>query len=163
HIPSIANVYGTGLDVVYRSLAGRIYIQNFGSTSDGPVSWSTHRGNKHRDGNFGVSLFPPGTPIITSKTPGNGHATFSWSVGPTNSPLFWQIYRAANPEGPFAHLMTLTANAPSFSDTALSPGRQYIYEVAAVYPTNTVLSAPFPMLSLLNSNLVSNSGFEEDD
>lgn len=163
HIPSIANVYGNGLDVVYRSLAGKIYIQNFGSTTSGPVSWSTHRGNKQRDGNLGISLFPPGTPIITSKQPGYGHASFSWSISPTDSPRYWQIYRAEKPEGPFRHIMSLTPNATSFTDTDLAPGNQYIYEVAAVYPTNTVLSAPFPMLSGLNNNLVANSGFEEDD
>jgi hypothetical protein len=61
------------------------------------------------------------------------------------------------------HLVSLTPNATSYTDTGLTPGSQYIYEVAAVYPTNTVLSAPFPILSGLNSNLVANSGFEEDD
>jgi hypothetical protein len=162
HIPSIANVYGNGLDVVYRSLAGRIYIQNFGSTTSGPVSWSTHRGNKSRDGNLGVALFPPGTPTITSKTPGNRHASFSWKAGLTGTPLFWKIYRAEQPEGPFTHIATLTANANSFTDGSLESGVQYIYEVGAVYPANTVLSAPFPILSGFNSNLVANSGFEEN-
>jgi hypothetical protein len=163
HIPTIANVYGNGLDVVYRSLAGVVYIQNFGSTNSGPVSWSTHRGNKHRDGNLGVSLFPPGTPIITSKQPGFRHASFSWAAAPIGPPQSWQIYRAEKPEGPFTHIVTLTANSASYTDTALKPGCQYIYEVGAVYATNTVLSAPFPILSGLNSNLVANSGFEEDD
>ncbi len=162
HIPSIANVFGNGLDVVYRSLAGRIYIENFGSTNNGPVSWSTHRGNKQRDGNLGVSLFPPGTPLITRKTPGNGYVSFSWSVGPTNSPQYFQIYRADQPVGPFTHTVTLTPNAISYTDTSLKPGCQYIYEIGAVYGTNTVLSAPFPMLSGFNSNLVANSGFEEN-
>ena len=163
HIPSIANVYGTGLDVVYRSLAGTVYIQNFGSTKSGPVSWATHRGNEHRDGNLGVSLFPLGTPMITSKQPGYKHASFSWSVPSTNSPQGWQIFRAEQPEGPFTHIVTLTANAKSYTDSLLKPGCQYIYEVGAVYPTNTVLSSPFPVLSSLNSNLVANSGFEEND
>ncbi|HEY2083769.1 MAG TPA: hypothetical protein VGI88_13380 [Verrucomicrobiae bacterium] len=163
HIPSIANVYGNGLDVVYRSMAGTVYIQNFGSTNAGPVSWSTHRGNKHRDGNLGSSLFPPGTPMITSKASGYRRGSFSWSVPATSSPLGWQIYRAEQPEGPFTHIVTLTANTSSYTDASLKPGSQYIYEVAAVYPTNTVLSAPFPILSGLNSNLVANAGFEEDD
>ena len=162
HIPTIANIFGNGLDVVYRSLAGRIYIQNFGSTNSGPVSWATHRGNKQRDGNLGVSLFPPGTPLISSKTPGNGHVSFSWSVGLTNSPKYFQIFRAEQPEGPFTHMVTLTPNATSYTDTSLKPGCQYIYEVGAVYGTNTVLSAPFPMLSGFNNNLVANAGFEEN-
>jgi hypothetical protein len=163
HIPSIANVYGNGLDVVYRSLAGRVYIQNFGSTTSGPVSWSTHRGNKHRDGNLGLALFPPGTPTITSKESGYRRASFSWSVSSGNSPQSWRIYRAERPEGPFTHILTLTANTTSWTDTALDPGRQYIYEVAAVYPNNEILSAPFAILSGLNNNLVANGGFEEND
>ena len=162
HIPTIANVYGNGLDVVYRSLTGRVYIQNFGSTNNGAVSWATHRGNKQRDGNFGVSLFPAGTPMITSKASGNGHVSFSWSVGVTNAPQAFQIFRAEQPQGPFTHLVTGTAGVTSFTDSGLKPGCQYIYEVGAVYGTNTVLSAPFPMLSGFNSNLVANSGFEEN-
>jgi hypothetical protein len=162
HIPSITNVFGNGLDVIYRSLSGRVYIQNFGSTNNGPVSWSTHRANKQRDGNFNVSLFPTGTPKIANKTCGNGHVSFSWSVGTTNEPQYFQILRAEQPEGPFTHLVTLTPNATTFTDTSLKPGCQYIYEVGAVYGTNTVLSAPFPMLSGFNSNLVANSGFEEN-
>jgi hypothetical protein len=162
HIPSIANIYGNGLDVVYRSLAGRIYVENFGSTNSGPVSWATHRGNKQRDGNLGVSLFPAGTPVITRKVPGNGHASFSWTAAPMGPPQAWKIYRAEQPEGPFTHIVTLTANASSFTDGSLKPGRQYIYEVGAVYGTNTVLSAPFAILSGCNSNLVANSGFEEN-
>jgi hypothetical protein len=163
HIPSIANVYGNGLDVVYRSLAGTVYIQNFGSTNSGPVSWSTHRGNKQRDGNYSVSLFPPGTPMITSKQSGYRRASISWSVAPTNIPQSWQILRANQPEGPFTPLITLTTNVSSYTDSSLNPGCQYIYEVGAVYPTNTVLSAPIAILSGLNGNLVANSGFEEDD
>ena len=163
HIPSIADVYGNGLEVVYRSLAGTVYIQNFGSTNSGPVSWSTHRGNKQRDGNYGLSLFPPGTPIITSKQSGYHRASFSWSVPPTNSPQSWQIFRAGQPEGPFTQLLTLTTNVTSYTDSPLNPGCQYIYEVGAVYPTNTVLSAPFAILPSLNGNLIANSGFEGDD
>src|SRR6185312_11408627 len=131
-------------------------------TKNGPVSWATHRGNKSRDGNFGVSLFPTGTPIVAGKTSGNGHVSFSWSVGATNAPQYFQILRAEQPEGPFTHMLTLTPGTTSFTDTALKPGCQYIYEVGAVYGTNTVLSAPFPMLSGFNSNLVANSGFEEN-
>jgi hypothetical protein len=38
HIPTLADVNGDGgLNVVYRSLAGRIYVQNFGATASGPV------------------------------------------------------------------------------------------------------------------------------
>src|SRR5207253_9114300 len=73
------------------------------------------------------------------------------------------IYRAEQPDGPFMHIATLTSNATSYTDASLKSGSQYIYEVAAVYPTNEVHSAPFAILSLLNNNLVANAGFEEND
>jgi hypothetical protein len=59
HIPALADVEGTGhLDVIYRSLLGQIYVQDFGSTNTNLVSWATHRGNMRRDGNRGVSRYP---------------------------------------------------------------------------------------------------------
>ena len=163
HIPTLADVRGDGLDVIYRSLAGRIYIQNFGATNAGPVSWSTHRGNRKRDGNLGISLFPSGTPLITRKEAGFRRAGFSWGGPATNTAKAWRIYRAEQPEGPFTHIVTLTANATSYTDYLLKPGCQYIYEVAAVCETNIVHSAPFAILSALNGNLVANGGFEEND
>jgi hypothetical protein len=48
-------------------------------------------------------------------------------------------------------------------DFALRSGWQYFYEVAAVYSSNVVHSAPFALTPLLNNNLVANSGFEEND
>ena len=65
HIPFLADVNNDGsLDVVYRSLAGLVYVQNFGARSGAAVSWATHRGNKSRDNNRNVSLYPPGTPLV---------------------------------------------------------------------------------------------------
>jgi hypothetical protein len=62
-IPALADVEGIGrLDVVYRSVAGRIYVENFGATGTNLVSWATHRGNMRRDGNHGVSLSAGDTP-----------------------------------------------------------------------------------------------------
>lgn len=162
HIPTIANVFGSGLAVVYRSLSGRVSIKSFGSTSPGPVSWTTHRGNKQRDGNFNSPLYPAGTPIITGRTNGHGWAHFSWTVPSAGNVRAWRIFRAENAEGSFEHLITLTAESRSFTDTQLQRGRQYLYEVAAVYDSGAVRSAPFPMLSTFNGNLVKNSGFEEN-
>lgn len=164
HIPALADANGDGgLDVVYRSLAGRIYIQNFGATRSGPVSWSTHRGNPQRDGNLGVSLFPPGTPLITRKESGYRRASFSWGGSATNTAKGWRIDRAEQPEGPLTPIVTLPTEATFYTDSSLKPGCQYFYEVAAIYETNAVPSAPFAILSSLNGNLVANGGFEEND
>ncbi len=161
HIPTLADMNGNGgVEVIYRSLAGRIFIQNFGATSSGPISWSTHRGNASHDGNLGTSLYPTGTPVITSKQGGYRRATFSWNIPGTAQA--WRIYRAEKPEGPFTPLITLTGNTSSYTDYTLKPGAQCIYEVAAVYSNSTVRSAPFAILSDLNSNLLTNGGFEEN-
>jgi len=162
HIPAIANVYGTGLCVVSRSLSGRVRIHNFGSTTSGPVSWATHRGNARRDGQFDRPLFPAGTPMITNRVGGNGTATFGWTLPATNNVKSWRVYRSSTLDGPAAHTVTLAANQRSYTDTGLELGHQYIYEVAAVYDNGMVRSAPFPVLSSYNANLIRNSGFEED-
>src|SRR4029077_10145925 len=79
-IPAIADVRGLGmLDVIYRSMTGMVYVQNFGSTSTNLLSWSTHRGNMRRDGNLGRSLFPVGTPLVTKKVADYNRAFFAWS------------------------------------------------------------------------------------
>ncbi len=161
-IPALADVRGIGaLDVIYRSIPGVVYVQNFGSTSTNLVSWATHRGNMHRDGNLGRSLFPPGTPLVTKKTSAYNSTSFTWTnAAPAQC---FRIYRAETAAGPFAQIATVTPGTFAYTDTALRPGWQYFYEVRAVYATNTVASSPFAVLAGLNNNLLANAGFEEDD
>ncbi|MDQ6630305.1 MAG: FG-GAP-like repeat-containing protein, partial [Verrucomicrobiota bacterium] len=164
HIPFLADVNGDGsLDVVYRSLAGQVYVQNFGATSANNVSWATHRGNAQRDGNLGKSLFPPNTPLITKRQSGSNKTFFQWGGAVTNVAEAFRIYRADQAQGPFNLLTTLDGRTTSYSDLNLRPGWQYFYEVAAVVGGSEVHSAPFPVLSMLNSNLIVNGGFEEND
>jgi hypothetical protein len=162
HIPALADVEGVGrLDVVYRSTLGQVSVENFGATGTNNVSWATHRGNMHRDGNHSVSLFPPGTPRVTKKPSGYDRVSFSWT---NDSPVrFFRIYRAEQAGGPFQHIATVTSATTAYTDHSLKPGWQYFYEVGAVYSTNTVHSSPIAVLSLLNSNLIANAGFEEND
>src|SRR5204863_8220289 len=91
---------------------------------------------------------------------GYNRASFSWTN--SASAQLFRIFRADQAAGPFLHIATLTGNAASYTDYGLKPGWQYFYEVRAIYGTNTVASAPFAILSLLNNNLVANSGFEEN-
>ena len=162
HIPALADVEGLGrLDVVYRSTLGQVYVQNFGATGTNNVSWATHRGNMRRDGNCGVSLFPPGTPLVTKKLSGYNRVGFSWTNA--GSAQCFRIYRAEQASGPFQHIATVTAATTSYTDYGLKAGWQYFYEVGAVYSSNTVHSSPVAVLPLLNSNLVANAGFEEND
>ena len=162
HIPALADVEGIGrLDVGYRSTLGQVYVQNFGATGTNNVSWATHRGSMHRDGNRGVSLFPPGTPLVTKKPSGYNRVSFSWTN--TSAAQYVRIYRAEQASGPFQQIATVTSATTSYTDYGLKPGWQYFYEVGAVYATNTVHSSPIALLSLLNSNLIANAGFEEND
>jgi hypothetical protein len=164
HIPTIADVDGDGfLEVIYRALDGRVYIQRFGAHAHAAVSWATHRGNMRRDGNRGTSLFPPGTPTITQRQSGYGHTTFSWSTPAGSAPKRFEIWRAPQAEGPFKPIATVPGGVASFTDTGLADGWLYFYEVRAVYRKTEVPSAPFAILSLLNNNLVANAGFEEND
>ena len=161
-IPVLADVEGNGrLDVIYRSLTGQVYVQNFGATSSSRVSWSGHHGNMRRDGNHGVSLYPFGTPLVTTKISGYHRASFTWSNSAAAD--CYRIFRAEQAGGPFGLVATATPDARSFVDEGLKLGWQYFYEVRAVYGTNTVASAPFAITSMLNSNLLSNAGFEEND
>jgi hypothetical protein len=160
-IPALADVEGVGrLDIVCRSMLGQIYIWNFGSRSTNLVSWATHRANMQRDGNSRLSLYPPGTPMVNLRASGFNRTRFGW----TNAapPQCYRIYRAAQASGPFVQIATLTPQTTSYTDYGLQPGTLYFYEVGASFSTNTARSAPFAILSLLNDNLIANSGFEAD-
>src|SRR6185503_15006772 len=114
HIPALADVEGLGrLEVVYRSTLGQVYVQNFGATGTNRVSWATHRGNMHRDGNQGVSLFPPGTPRVTKKPSGYNRVNFTWTNA--SSAQCFRIYRAEQASGPFQHLATVTSATTAFT------------------------------------------------
>lgn len=164
HIPTLADVNNDGgLEVIYRSLAGRVYAQNFGATRESAASWTTHRGNPARDGNFGASLFPPGTPLVVLKQGGFRRASFSWRNAVGHTARGWHIYRSERGDGPFQHVASLAADVESYTDTGLVNGSQYFYEVAAVYPTESVRSAPFVVTCGLEGNRIANGGFEEND
>lgn len=164
HIPTLANIRGTGaLDVIYRSLSGQITIVNFGATNSNLVSWSTHRGNAARDGNRGRSLYPVSTPIITSKSGGNGNVYLEWGGPVTNLATGYTIYRADNAAGPFVAIARISGTRHQFWDSGLKPGWLYFYEVGAETGTGIIRSVPTTVLAGFKNNLVSNSGMEEND
>ncbi len=163
-IPALADVNRDGsLDVIVRTLGGVIYVLNYGAKTATNVSWATHRGNMQRDSNYQISLFPPNTPLVTNKVSGLGRAMFSWTSPTTNLPSAWRILRADNADGPFVQIASLATTVNSFTDKGLRSGWQYFYEVGGVYGTSTVLSTPFVLTPLLNSNLIANACFEEND
>jgi hypothetical protein len=162
HIPSLADVNNDGsLDVIYRSIPGTVYVQNFGARRGAQVSWGTHRGNKHRDNNSGVSLYPAGTPLVRQKSSGYRKNMFIWTT--ETAPQLFHIYRADQASGPFVQIATVPSGVTNFTDTMVQSGWQYFYEVAAVYPTNSARSAPFALTPWADSNLIANAGFEEND
>ncbi|MFO1496904.1 MAG: VCBS repeat-containing protein [Verrucomicrobiota bacterium] len=164
HIPTLADVDHDGsIDLIYRSLAGRVSIHNFGAPASARVSWATHHGNVARDGNRNVSLFPPGTPLIIAKESGHRRISFRWRIPPGRVADSYEVFRAEDANGVFRKIAALSPSATSFTDFGLSDGWQYFYELRARYGSETVASAPFAVLSLLDNNLIANAGFEEND
>jgi hypothetical protein len=164
HIPALADVDNDGsIDLIYRSMEGRIHIHNFGAKPGSRVSWATHRGNMKRDGNRGVSLFPEGTPIVPHKKSGYRSTQFGWTLPAGSNARRFEIFRAEHAEGPYERIANLPASSVSFTDSKLRDGWMYFYEVRAVYEDRVVPSAPVAILSFANNNLVGNPGFEEDD
>jgi hypothetical protein len=160
HIPFLADVNGdNSIDLVFRSLLGRVYVYNFGGVGAARVSWATHRANKERNGTS--TLFPVGTPLVIEKTSGFRRVTLSW----TNTALAQghHVYRAETSAGPFLHVATLTATTRAFTDCDVRDGCQYFYEVGALAPSGIVRSAPVALTALLNDNLLANAGFEQND
>ena len=163
-IPTLADVDGNGsLDIIVRTLGGVTYVLNNGATTANKVSWGTHRGNAQHDSYYNVSLYPPGTPLVTNKVSGLGRTYFGWTAPSGFTPTSWQIRRSEHASGPYVPLQTLPGNATSYTDAGLKSGWQYFYEVAAVYTSGVVPSVPFAITPLLNSNLVANAAFEEND
>jgi len=163
HIPSLADVNQDGvLDVIYRSMSGLVTVLNFGNGNPGLVSWATHRGNAAHNGRLTEPLFPAGTPLVTSKTPGYRRATFNWET-PDASPQGYTIRRATAPNGPFTDVVYLPGTDSTYTDTNLDAGRIYYYEVQASYPGGPVRSSPFCVVPTYNNNLLVNGGFEENN
>lgn len=162
HVPTIADVNRDGKnDVIYRGLDGKIYVQNYGGGTK--ISWGTHRGNSSRDGNFLGGLFPTGTPIVSGRSNGLNHVSFSWRLPRGFGASGIKIYRAMNPAGPFTELTSLSGSATSFTDGEVASGQQYVYEIEALYSHGRVRSAPVALQAELNGNLVVNGGFEQDN
>ncbi|HYE30278.1 MAG TPA: hypothetical protein VEH27_02515 [Methylomirabilota bacterium] len=163
HIPAIADVNADGSpDLVFRSMAGRLYIMNFGATGNSPVSWATHRGDMQRSGRGLRALRSSTAPLITATKGARLQNHFTWN-GLFTAATGFEVFRAISPNGAFTRLAALNAAAREFTDTNVEPGNLYTYEVVALYPSGPQRSAPTPILSDYTGNLLRNGGFEEDD
>jgi xylan 1,4-beta-xylosidase len=77
----------------------------------------------------------PGTPEDLSVIPGAGQLTLRWS--PVEGAVGYLIYRAEDPDGPWAELDhgnsdVRPVTGPPYSDADVVPGHRYQYAVAAV-------------------------------
>ena len=160
HIPAIADVNLDGsVDLVYRALDGKVYVQNFGAKPGAKISWATHRGNMRRDGKMDVNLFPPGTPLITSRIGRMRAAEFSWRAPAGYSPTSYQVERALKPGGVFS---SFTVAGTEAIVPIARMGEQNVFRVRANYPSGPVYSAQFAITALRDDNLIVNGGFEEN-
>lgn len=114
HIPSIADVNNDGsVDLVYRALDGRVYVQNFGAKPNARVSWATHRGNARRDGNMGVDLFPSGVAKVVRPSSNNLIANGGFEE---NDNSHWDKWFTG--EVPWDRMST-TTNNPAFGNQCM--------------------------------------------
>jgi outer membrane protein assembly factor BamB len=168
HIPTLADVDADGaIDLIYRSMNGRIFLRNLGSLPGASVSWATHRGNAERSGRGETDLFPPGTPRVkrspAGANAGAGAVKLSWNVSEPHRPSAFRIYRASQPDGDYEHTLTLAPSEAACEIDGLAPGRLSFFEVAAVYPDGERRSSPCAVLGDFAGNRIANGGFEEDD
>jgi len=163
-IPSLADVNGDGVvEIIIRSTTGQILVINFSDQQTGNISWSTHRGNQSRDSNFGVPLYPFGTPLLQAREPGRTEAFFRWGGDCTNRSEIYRIYRSHGRGNRLLHIATLTGTTTQFTDTGLNPGDSYFYEIASVVGRAEVRSAPFAITPGWSENLAVNGAFEQND
>ena len=80
----------------------------------------------------------PGAPSGVSATPGNTQTTLTWSAPGSNGGAAitgYNIYRSTSSTGPFtSKLVTVGASASSYTDTGLTNGTPYYYEISASNP-----------------------------
>ncbi|MGZ8938854.1 MAG: hypothetical protein ACXW32_06545, partial [Limisphaerales bacterium] len=163
HIPTIADVDGDGhTEIILRALDGKVHIIAFGNGGNSSrLSWATHRGNAAR--NPSRNLYPAGTPLITARSGSYKTAAFTWILPTDYSADSIKVFRADSPASAFNEVATLAGSRTAFVDFGRELGRQYIYEVRAVYCGAVVSSAPFAIVAELSENLIGNGHFEDDD
>jgi hypothetical protein len=91
----------------------------------------------------------PARPTNLAVTPGNGTVTLSWTGSERGQPTSYSIYRGTNSDGEgITPIATVSGTTTTFTDTGLSNGTTYFYNVAAsnavgVSPdSNEVFTAP---------------------
>lgn len=95
---------------------------------------------------------PPGpvTDVTAADLPNDpGKAVeISWSVAPGDDKIFqavtdYAVYRSQNPDSGFALISRIPSGSNDFSDsdTSLVNGQKYYYKVAAIYKSDTLMSA----------------------
>ena len=83
----------------------------------------------------------PGAPVLSPVVPQSSTSlALAWSPGSGGAAASFQIQRAPSPSGPFSRVASVTGATLSFTDTGLSPGTGYAYQVVAVNPSGQ--SAP---------------------
>ncbi|HTC64977.1 MAG TPA: putative Ig domain-containing protein [Candidatus Saccharimonadales bacterium] len=83
---------------------------------------------------------PISIPLLGSGIIPAHSASLSWN--PDSSPVFgYNLYRAADPYGPYTKLNSALLNVTQFTDLTVVPGQTYLYWVTAVY--SDTLESPF--------------------
>jgi fibronectin type 3 domain-containing protein len=74
----------------------------------------------------------PSGPANLTVTPGNGSATLNWMASTSGSPTSYSIYRGTASDGEEnTPVATVSGTTTTFTDTGLTNGKTYFYNVAA--------------------------------
>ncbi|HEV2372357.1 MAG TPA: fibronectin type III domain-containing protein [Streptosporangiaceae bacterium] len=74
----------------------------------------------------------PSAPTNLQKKGGNGKVTLTWTASRQGAPTSYSIYRGTNAEGEaITPIATVNGTTTTFTDTGLTNGTRYFYQVAA--------------------------------
>jgi len=78
----------------------------------------------------------PTAPILIQPAIESSRVVLNWNPSTDNTGIYqYEIYRAQNANGPFSKIDTVLNNVYSYTDTNVSNGTTYYYEIAAVDPS----------------------------
>jgi hypothetical protein len=103
-------------------------------------NWLNANGGSCAQGYSPVVATVPGAPTLNSATPGAGSVALSWTAPASNggaSITGYKVYRATTSGGEGATPVATVGNVTSYTDSGLTGGTPYYYEVAAVNSAGT--------------------------
>jgi subtilase family serine protease len=110
------------------------YLCTAGAGYDGPTGLGTPGGSPNSMAAFLAAPSGPSAPSAPtglSAKPGNGQVSLSWSASSGSQPITYSVYRSATSSSSGFSLIKSGVSTTSYTDSPLSNGTTYYYEVTA--------------------------------